>query len=264
MLLGFKTKATFNILNDGHDNLELRYSPPPLLRTDRPSWRSPSGGHDRHRKGVPPCGDLNVLMTSPCPLPGNIEFLDEDGQRYTIAVTGDGGQLVITAYDFLKANEQVRELALTDNKGRVVEASAVEKCAANVNPAQRGLRPAERDSDGRGRHLPSAHISKFLGSTDPKGVFGQDICGDLISTKGRGIIDLIETLSGKQVPGKITKLSSNRKEQAQQYLNQYEKVLTMLRSYGACLCLVKLSFCRTRGFQEDRGLQEVSGSSART
>ena len=258
--LGFKTKATFNILNDGYDNLELRYHLP--TDTDRLPVEIdfPEGKMIGIAKGSLPV-EISLSCDQPMSFTGNIEFLDEDGQRYTIAVTGTVDNSVITAYDFLKANEQVRELALTDNKGRVVEASAVEKCKYNVNLVHSegyGL-PSEILMGGEVTK-PSAHISKFLGSITLKGVFGQDICGDLISTKGRGIIDLIETLSGKQVPGKITKLSSNRKEQAQQYLNQYEKVLTMLRSYGACLNFVKPEFLLDHeDFKRIVASREVSG-----
>jgi hypothetical protein len=46
-------------------------------------------------------------------------------------------------------------------------------------------------------------------------------------------------LSGKQLPGKVAKLSTNRKEAAEQLLAMYDSALTFLRSHGALLNAVK-------------------------
>ena len=49
----------------------------------------------------------------------------------------------------------------------------------------------------------------------------------------------MEYISGKPVPGKSFKLSSNKKEQAEQMLALYERVLLHLKSFGALLNDVK-------------------------
>ena len=58
-------------------------------------------------------------------------------------------------------------------------------------------------------------------------------------TKGRLLIEYIEFWSGKPVPGKVSRLSSNKREASEQLLEQYEKLLTHLKSHGALLNSVK-------------------------
>ncbi|QDZ22861.1 hypothetical protein HOP50_09g54090 [Chloropicon primus] len=259
--IGFKSHATFNILNDGYDNLELRYHLPTDTERLPIKIDFPEGKMIGIAKGSLPVevsldSDVSMFMA----FTGNIEFLDEDGQRYVIAISGTVDNSIITTYDFLKANESERALALTDNKGNSVEAEGVERCKYLVNLVENEYALPEQILMGSKITKPSAHISRFLGSITLKGVFGVDIVNDLISSKGRGIIDLIETLSGKQVPGKISKPSSNRKEQAQQYLSQYEKILTFLRSYGAALNFVKPEFLLdVEDYKRIISAREVSG-----
>ena len=257
--LGFTSHATFNILNDGYDNLELRYHLPTDTVRLPIKIDFPEGQMIGIAKGSLPV-EISLQSDVAMSFTGNIEFLDEDGQRYVIAVSGTIDNSIITTYDFLQANESEREMVLKDAKGRPTKPEGLEKFKYIVNLVEKEYALPKQILMGQDVTKPSAHISKFLGSITLKGVFGVDIVNDLLASKGRGIIDLIETLSGKQVPGKISKLSANRKEQAQQYLNQYEKILTFLRSYGAHLNFVKPEFLLDlEDFKRIISSREVSG-----
>ena len=257
--LGFKSHATFNILNDGYDNLELRYHLPTDTMRLPIKIDFPEGQMIGIAKGSLPI-EISLQSDVAMSFTGNVEFLDEDGQRYVISVSGTVDNSIISTYDFLKANESEREMAFKDVKGNVTKADSADKFKYNVDLVEKEYNLPKQLLMGAEITKPSAHISKFLGSITLKGVFSVDIVNDLLSSKGRAVIDLIETLSGKQVPGKISKLSGNRKEQAQQYLHQYEKILTFLRSYGAFLNFVKPEFLLDLDdFKRIVSSREVSG-----
>ena len=58
---------------------------------------------------------------------------------------------------------------------------------------------------------------------------------DFVNSNGKILMELIETLTGRNVPGKVTKLSPNKREQPQQLFKQYEECLAHLKGHGALL-----------------------------
>ena len=57
--------------------------------------------------------------------------------------------------------------------------------------------------------------------------------GDIVKENGKRVIELIETVSGKSLPGKVTKFARSKIEVTQQILKQYTSMLTVLMGYGA-------------------------------
>jgi folate-dependent phosphoribosylglycinamide formyltransferase PurN len=47
----------------------------------------------------------------------------------------------------------------------------------------------------------------------------------LVASRGKLLVELVEALSGKSVPGKVGKLSSNKKDAAAQLLGLFDSIL---------------------------------------
>merc|ERR1712232_461693 len=52
---------------------------------------------------------------------------------------------------------------------------------------------------------------------------------------GKPILDMIEFLGGKEVPGRFRRISNKKREQSSQLMSQYKGLLTYLKSRGGLL-----------------------------
>ena len=61
----------------------------------------------------------------------------------------------------------------------------------------------------------------------------------MVASRGKMIVELVELLSGKPVPGKLARLPGNKKEAAEALVGMYDALLVFLKSHGALLNAVK-------------------------
>ena len=111
MPVGFRSEAIFNIINDGFDNLDLRYRLPadehhlPIL-IDFPEGTLIGIAKEQLPVAVSFKSSKSMSFTA------FIDFLDEEGNRYRISVTGTTDNSILTIQPFL----QVCHRHLKNNK----------------------------------------------------------------------------------------------------------------------------------------------------
>jgi len=232
--LDVESQATFHVVNNGYDNLELSHRLPTDTSHVPLTLEFPEGkmiGIARERLPV----IVKFSSSKPISFTSNIEFLDEDGNRYKIPVSGVSDNCILSIHSFLACNPAL-ELSEDEN-------APVRLLLPDADPEDEGcgfeLPVAEVQTPGAVE--PSTHMLHFLNAATTKGPFGE-IPHEMVASKGRLLMELIEVLSGKQVPGKVSKYSFNKREAAGQLCSQYEKLLTFLKTHGALLNFVKPEF----------------------
>ena len=101
--LGLKSKARFNLINNGYDQLEVSHQMPidsahiPLKVT------FPEGKAIGLSKAVLPV-EVSFASRKPMAFTAKIEFLDAGGNRFVIPVSGSSDACLLTNYDFIRQN----------------------------------------------------------------------------------------------------------------------------------------------------------------
>ena len=256
--LGLKSKARFDLINNGYDQLEVSYQLPidsahiPLKIT------FPEGKAIGLSKATLPV-DVSFASRKPMAFTAKIEFMDAGGNRFTIPVSGTSDACLLTNYNFIRHN--LDPYGGDKKFGYYV---ADEKPVQLFDNAQvRNLKKQDAKKSGRGtpRELETPFGQTADKGSNVEGTFDkstkigsqsvealrswlnctamkspiENIPKDFIHSNGRILMELIETLTGRSVPGKITKLSSNKREQPQQLFKQYEECLAHLKGHGALL-----------------------------
>lgn len=96
-----RSEKRFHVLNDGFDNLELRYRLPPDNTHIPLSIEFPEGSLIGIAKGK-----LPVIVSFQAPQPMSftsvVHFLDEEGASHSIIVTGTTDNSILTIQPFLE------------------------------------------------------------------------------------------------------------------------------------------------------------------
>ncbi|GFR48568.1 hypothetical protein Agub_g10470, partial [Astrephomene gubernaculifera] len=220
--LGLRSTATFYVLNNGYDNLELKHKLPAdeghlPLEVEFPEGTIIGLAKDR----------LPVVVSFMCPKPmsftANIDFMDEDGKRFSMPVTGTTDNSLLTHHAFMEINKA--HLVFSHEPGMPV---FLEEAHYALPPPPLCLGP----------QAPCNGVAAYLNATTTRGPF-DDLGAQMMSSRGKLLVEIVELLSGKAVPGKIFKISNNRKEAVRQLLQQYDAVLVFLKSHGCLLNQVK-------------------------
>ena len=226
--LGVRTTRRFIIMNKGYDNLEIAYKLPADTEKIPMEVSFPEGMMIGIAKQELPV-DVSFVSAKPLSFTAAIDFLDDDAKRFSIPVSGTTDNCMLTLEPFLRANDGA--LHFSEGDGKAITLIDGEPGAERPKYAA----PAPADLE---RGVAGHNLARWLNATTPKGPV-EDIPGDFISSKGRLLIEYIEFWGGKPVPGKVSRLSSNKREASEQLLDQYEKLLTHLKSHGALLNSVK-------------------------
>jgi len=249
--LGLKSIATFHVLNGGHDQLQLQVKLP--ADTDRipiqlefPEGQTLGIGKEK----LP----VRVLFQTDKPLSftARVDFLDSDSNRFSIKVTGTADNSLCSVYPYLKENPigEMIDLSASNPEAPIMvteveEAMAKRLATAAAGPTETpdGTEPDTAGSDGMAT-LP-AHVQhglsfmlRWLNLFVPKCAFST-IPDDFWNSKGKLLFEVIESLSGKSVPGRTGKVTGGKKEQIAAAVKQYEDALNFLKQHGALLNHVK-------------------------
>ncbi|XRB21165.1 FAP-47 protein [Pseudoscourfieldia marina] len=275
--LGVRTVQRFHVLNDGYTNLELQCKMPQDSNRIPISLHFPEGrmiGLAKNRLPV----DVRFTSDKPMSFTAEIEVLDEDGNRYPLAVTGTADNSIFTTYSFVRANAAILETAAASEQSpvrlRIPEPVQLEPGhgkAAITEPFHM-LNPfnpracMKTDSLLRPRVVSSA-LARYFAATTGRKI--DELAHDCSSSRGRLMIELIQRISGKQIQGvrggnpgggagvaaaqiggvkametpSIGGGSANanlRKfEQTENLLKSYDAMLSFLKSHGCLLNIVK-------------------------
>lgn len=221
--LGIKSSARFYLVNKGYDNLDVKYRLPIDTEKAPLQLSFPEGtliGFAKERLPV----EITFQSNQPLSFTANLDFIDDDGRKFSIPVTATADNCILTNHPFLSFNKDSLQVSVEDGK-----------CPTLVDAGYKTQPPELTETC---TSTQSAALARWLDVTFSRGPF-KDLAGEYSASKGKLLVDLVESLSGKGVPGKLGKLPPNRKEQAEQIRLQYEKVLTFLKQHGALLNAVK-------------------------
>ncbi len=256
--LGIKSKTCFEIINQGYDQLEVSHQLPIDSAHIPLKISYPDGkqiGLSKARLSI----EVSFASRKPMAFTAKIEFMDSGGNRFSIPVSGTSDACLLTTYDFVRANldpyggdkkfsyyvsdqkaiqffenVQVRQMLKADAKtsgrttprGLETPFSAGDKSMGGVDISYLGKSSVNTDN--------IEALRSWLNCTAMKSPL-ENIPKDFVDSHGKILIELIETLTGRNVPGKVIKLSANKREHPTQLLKQYEECLAHLKGHGALL-----------------------------
>lgn len=228
--LGVKASAQVLVINDGYDNLDLKVKMP--VDTDKIpiSVDFPDGTMIGVAKERLPMV-VSFIAYKPTSFTAAIELMDFEGARYRLPISGVSDNSVLSTSDFMTRNAKSLNIARGAGPRDVPKLLLAPGSDETSTSGLANVGPLEVN-----RFLP-----RYLNATTMLGPF-TNLREDILASKGRTIIDIVEILSGKPVPGKATQLPASRREAMVMLLNQYEKLIQHLASLGALLNTTKPEF----------------------
>ena len=258
--IGIRSCVRFSVINHGYDNLELKYRLPMDSNRVPLSIRFPEGTNLGIAKERIPV-EVVFFSRKAMSFTAQIDFFDGDSNKFSIPISGTADNCLLTSYAFVSAYCGIscdfyarpgRPIMLADHKTlRQLE----QQDATMTKGTRRGPGTSTKQLKGGPFQeestfaaaiddayldacvLPSKSIRllvKWLNATILRAPLSQ-LPDDAISAHGKPILDMIETLAGRSVPGRVSKLSQNRRESFDQLCSQYGEMLTFLKSHGALL-----------------------------
>ena len=231
--LGVTSCASFYLLNQGYDNLDLQYKLPADSANIPLELSFPEGqmiGIAKDRLRV----DVSFKSNKAMSFTAQVVFLDEDGNRFPVQVSGVTDNSMLSTYAFVRANKERIGAALDSVQPGAAPRMLAEP--AEGEPYAMPPPPTEADETG------IDNIVRFFNASTMMGPFN-NIVEAIVSSRGAVFIELLEFYSGKSVPGKIgsrmTASGGAKKEQTEQLLAQYEKLLIFMKGHGALLNCLK-------------------------
>lgn len=264
--LGVTAKARFYIHNNGYDNIEIRHSLP--LDMERlPFTISFPEGSSLSMVGVDKVPvQIEFTAEKATSFNSRIDFMDGDGNRFPLLVSGCSDNSLMTLQNFINNNRKTFELKIREGFPITLgpKAKHVPELALQEDRDTPGDGRAHTPSNIR-RSLPHANncapevlfersvrsLLTYLASsallppiTDPEGRV-RDFPNDIMISNGKVVYDLVKALTGKMPvkPGKVSNVPKDAKNDAkamakirmEQALEQFKtlrKFITFLKAHG--------------------------------
>jgi len=247
-----RSRVLFHIINEGYESLEVK------VRLPTDSIRIPLTINfpEGQQLGITkPKIPVEVFFHSNKPISfcARIEFLDHDSGVYSLPVCGTTENCVLTCHNYLQHNDEF--YTMEGDPVLVRETEDKEKDDHGAAPSVKTASVSHHSVAGYGGQDMS-HVEfliKWMNANVLKNQL-EHFPQDLVTFGGRHVYEMIEFLSGKQVPqggagkavahdkgGKGRGNTNNSKEMQRinQLLQQYEGLLNFLKQHGALLSSVR-------------------------
>ena len=245
---GQMTSATFYVINHGYDNLDLKYQLPPESSAVPLQISFPQGmmiGVVRTHLLV----EVSFVSKKPVSFSAKIDFLDGNGNTYSIPVVGTTDSCMLSAFPYLTIHKESFTVDARPSKPIMIQNTAALKEPYLSPEGAITLDSGDDDKETKKRMAqPNAgflcecavltkkeNVQAFL-EWGNLNMFRQPVTRfpeDLLENKGRPLIDVIEASTGKTVPGQSRKAAANKREEGQMLLGNHIEMLNFLKSYGA-------------------------------
>ena len=255
--LGIQSKATFLVCHNGYENLELDPKIASEVGKLPIDWNFPDGnnlGVTKQKLKV----EAMFSNSKPLSFTTHFDFYDDEGNKFSIPISGTTDNSVFTAFSYLQRNSDEYGLEIEegkpikiyqdassdkeDGKGGLTRqfsktggaSSVVSRTARSLvgfNPVP--LYVLEKNCE---------YVSRWLNLTALQNSTIQNFPLDIINGNGQQIYDLILYLSGKKAPGNIknqSNLANNKKDMLRSLVTQYEELINFLKVNGAHLNTVR-------------------------
>jgi hypothetical protein len=266
--LGVTSKMRFHIVNTGYDNLDLRYRMPIDPQRVPVVMSFPEGQTLGIAKQTLPVDLTFISKSKPLSFNSEIEFYDAADQKFIIEIVGVADNCILTNYGFLHQHEnEFNYYAKAEPTNRPVnllplaQIRDIEKKLEAQNSAGSALKRRRKGPDGAAPEEPAKkksidispgaaavslyegfplseeddvqYILRYLNNTllsTPVEV----LPGDVTALDGKPIIQMIESASGKKIPGN-RKFTNDQRHRWGEVLDFYRGLVTHLKSFGALL-----------------------------
>lgn len=170
---------------------------------------------------------LPVVVTfksdRPMSFTANMDFIDDDGTRYCMPITGIADASLLTMQPFAALNSSMLRWN-ADPSGPIM----LQLGAYRMVDTQSVL----------GSTLPIAGLVKYLNVSTTKGPGLDNLRSQIMASRGRLLTELVELLSGRTVTMRSMP-ATTRKEAAVALCANYDAVLSFLRGQGCLINAVK-------------------------
>lgn len=130
---------------------------------------------------------VSFMSPKPMSFTANIDFMDEDGKRFSMSVTGTTDNSLLSHGAFMAVNKS--QLVFSHEPGMPV---FLEEAAYVLPPPHMCLGP---DTPCRG-------VAHYLNATTTRGPF-DNLGHQMMVSRGKLLLEIVEMLSGKSVPGRV-------------------------------------------------------------
>lgn len=254
--LGVKSRAIFQVINEGYENLELRYKLPADTARVPIQLNFIEGRHlSTEKLSIP----VEVLFETKKPMSftANIDFYDMENNRFSIPVTCTADNCLLSNYPYLVQNKDSYIIHTTEDGSiqLISRDEAEENGFSNAvnDQLSTGYTASVYSSYTTTSSKLSANtrmLRKIISRRSTKRLLKwinlivlsspiDDLLKATVHSNGSILYDMIQFLSGKKAPGKASKLPNNKKEIVVALYEQYENLLNFLRSYGALLNMIR-------------------------
>jgi len=253
--VGQQSTIVFEVINYGYDNLNLKYSLPADATTVPMSLNFPNGMMTNVVNTRLPV-ELTFSAKNSMSFQTKIDFLDHNGNKFSIPVIGTTDASILTVFPFLqlhsesiviKGGERPPYLKITGplHSGVLNEDGEIEMEDALTSPVNgkvTNLIPPNSEFLCDCKVLTEKESIKTLLNWANVTIFRTSVNSfphDFHEARGKQIIDVVEASTGKTVPGQMKKVPANRKEEAKMLLAQYTELLSTLKAYGGLVGAIK-------------------------
>lgn len=259
--LGITAKATFYVINDGYENVELTSSVPQDAGNIQLNVSFPDG----KQLGVTKqkiAAEVTFVSERPVSFTIPIEFIDLDGKKYTIAVSGTSDNSLLTVFPFIQRNPDEIRFETNEN-GPVKIIQEVESDADMYS--ERGKSGGHRTTGGSS--VVSHSAKSIIGFNPiPQPLLEQSLefltrwlnhsvlstpinklPDDIIETHGAQVYELVYSLTGKYPPGQVTNFAVPARELTKLLMDQYSELIAFLKLNGAMLNTIRPEYLLSMG-----------------
>ncbi len=237
---------TFYVINEGYENLDLKYRLPIDTSKVPLKLRFPEGSKlSAHKQKVPV--ELTFISTKPISFNSKIDFFDHDGNKYSIHVSCTADNCLLTNYPYLVANKET--FNLNNQQGEPIsllfDDNRDDREKDDDTMSSTSVYSENTEATGFSTTLPrmfrKKNIDRVLHWLNASVLENpiDDLMKAILLSNGRVVYDIVGYLSGKQLT-KRKKRPSNKGETPYQALySHHEEQLNMLKTYGAFVSTVR-------------------------
>mmetsp|Transcript_28943 Transcript_28943/g.66987 ORF Transcript_28943/g.66987 Transcript_28943/m.66987 type:complete len:2816 (+) Transcript_28943:96-8543(+) len=237
--LGVTARTTLYVINQGYDNLEVTYSLPTEASRVPLSVTLPEGNMIGIAKQRLPM-DIAFCSKKAMSFTARIDLMDADGKRFSVLIMGTTDNCMLSVYPFLtlKGERAVIDSEMPAKCPMLVYHEAPTELETGHSPRIEDHEPLEallQEIHALARPETVAVLHQWVNLNFLRTPI-QSIPGELRAQKGRALVEVLEMLTGKNVPRPVVgKGNLNRKEVAQNEYSAMQMLCDFLKSYGALI-----------------------------
>lgn len=253
--VGTPARALFQIYNSGYENVDLTFKLPTEEGNIPLELHFPDGISLGVTKSKVPV-EAVFCSKKPLSFTAKIDFMDEDGNRFSIPISGTTDNSLFTIFPFIQRH--MDEIHLEAEEGRPITLVLDASSDTEENSVRQGGGGGPRTSAASSVVSRSARsiigynpipmymldkgldfLTRFLNNRVLSTTISR-FPDDFIASHGAQLYEVITFLGGRSPPGQLKNPNSiPAKEQTKQLLKQYEVLLNFLKEHGALLNTIR-------------------------